>query len=444
MRYTPNPDSVVKKMLSSMGLSSLDDLFVDIPSEIREKCRIPENSGMSEMSVRQQIEQLAQDNLCSEDGPIFLGAGCYDHYIPAAISHLLSRSEFYSSYTPYQPEISQGILQAIFEYQTLICRLTGMDVANASLYCGGSALAQACQIATETTKNRKVLLPATLHPDYAQIVRTYGISGSMQIETIPESNGMIDLEKLTDLLDDTVGAVVIQYPNFYGIMENVGSIIDAVRKTKALVIMSVDPIPLAMLKSPGEWGADIAVGDGQTLGNPMSFGGPHLGFMAVNSKLLRKIPGRLVGETVDSRGQRAFVLTLQAREQHIRREKANSNICSNQALNALAAAMYLIFVGPLGLKQAANCSHHLAQYAHSELQKAGFTFPFSAPFFREFAVNVPNPSALNDFLISGGIIGGYELKDALLLAFTEKRRREEIDELVAMMKEFCFDNGSEN
>ena len=330
MRYTPNPDSAVKEMLQSMGLSSMEDLFIDIPEEIRARCVLPEIGGLSEMSVAQQMEQLAQDNISTEDCPIFLGAGCYDHYIPAAVKHLLQRSEFYSSYTPYQPEISQGILQAIFEYQSLICRLLNMDFANASLYCGGSALAQACQIAVETTKKTRVLLPATLNPDYIRIIRTYNISGKMALDYIPEKNGRFDLEVFDSMMDDDVAATVIQYPNFYGILEDVRRIIEITRRTKALVIMSVDPIPQAMLRSPGSWGVDIAVGEGQTLGNPMNFGGPHLGFMAVRKELLRKIPGRLVGETVDSQGLRSYVLTLQAREQHIRREKANSNICSNE------------------------------------------------------------------------------------------------------------------
>ncbi len=444
MRYTPNPDSTVKEMLHTLGLSSLDDLFVDIPETIRIKCKLPQASGQSEMSVTQQLKQLAQDNISTEDCPIFLGAGCYDHYIPAAVKHLLQRSEFYSAYTPYQPEISQGILQAIFEYQSLVCRLLDMDIANASLYCGGSALAQACQIAADTAKKRRILIPETLHPDYKKIIRTYNISDKLILDYIPSKNGQIDLEVLDNMLDgnDDIAAVIIQYPNFYGIMEEVGKISKMVHDAQALLIMSVDPIPQAMLRSPGSWGADIAVGDGQTLGNPMSFGGPHLGFMAVRQDLLRKIPGRLVGETVDSHGLRSYVLTLQAREQHIRREKANSNICSNEALNALAAAMYLVFTGPLGLKQAAYCSHHMAQYAHTELERLGFSFPYSAPFFREFAVSVDDPAGLNDYLLSNGIIGGYELPGALLLAFTEKRRREEVDELVLHMREFCF--GSDN
>lgn len=445
MRYTPNPNAVVKEMLTSVGLFTLDELFSDVPNVIKEKCVLPESYGMSELSVRRQLDELAFLNETSDDCAIFLGAGCYDHYIPAAVSQLIARSEFYTAYTPYQPEISQGILQSIFEYQTLICNLTGMDIANASLYCGGSALAQACQVAAEVTKKRIILLPKTLHPDYAQIVKTYSISDQMEIRFIPEKKGQIDLESLPAYLNNEVAGVVIQYPNFYGNLEAVADIIQMVReKTGALVIMSVDPIVLSMLKSPGEWGADIAVGDAQVLGNSMSFGGPHLGFMAVTNKLLRKIPGRLVGQTVDENGKRSFVLTLQAREQHIRREKANSNICSNQALNALTVLMYLTFVGPFGLKQAALSSHRMAQYAHSLFAEAGFTFPHNVPFFREFVVNVPNPHFVNEKLLEFGIIGGYELEKGLLFAFTEKRTRDEIDELVELMTKFSQEISSMN
>ena len=444
MRYTSDTEAKTTEMLKSLGLSSLDDLFADIPQEILDRCQLPESWGLTELSIRRQMEQLAQDNWSSEDSPIFLGAGCYDHYIPFAVDSLLSRSEFYTAYTPYQPEISQGILQGIFEYQTLICNLTQMDVANASLYCGGSALATACLVAAETTKKSKILLPASVHPDYARIVRTYALSGRMVPVELPivasgrtdRPTGVIDLDALSRLLDEETAAVVIPYPNFFGLLEPVDQIVQIVReKSRALVILQVDPFTLAMLKSPGEWGADIAVGDAQTLGNPMSFGGPHLGFMAVTEKLLRKIPGRLVGETVDESGKRAFVLTLQAREQHIRREKANSNICSNEALCALATSMYLTFVGPAALKQAAFLSHQLACYAHNHFKNAGFSFPYNAPFFREFAVRVSNPKKANALLLENGIIGGYELDDALLFAFTEKRTREEIDELIELMVE---------
>lgn len=448
MRYTPNPKYKINEMLSILGLSSLDDLFSDIPAEIRERS-IPESnlSGESELVVRRRLEQLARDNWSSDDAPIFLGAGCYDHYIPSAVDYLLERSEFSTSYTPYQPEISQGILQGIFEYQTLICRLTGMAVANASLYCGGSALAAACRVAAEVTKKHKVILPESLHPEYSQIVKSAAIADFFETVDVPiiktdssESlSGIVDVKILDQLLDDDVAAVVIPYPNFYGCLERVGVMIEKVRaKTKALIIMSVDPFSLALLKPPGEWGADIAVGDAQVLGNRMSFGGPHLGFMAVTEKLLRKIPGRLVGQTVDDRGNRSFVLTLQAREQHIRREKANSNICSNQALCALATSMYLAFLGPNAFKQAAGIAHQLTCYAKSRFEKAGFKLRYSAPVFQEFAVCVDQPTEANEFLLENGIIGGYELKDALLFAFTEKRTPEEVDELVDSMTEYTF------
>lgn len=448
MRYTPNPEYKIAEMLSVLGLSSLDDLFNDIPDEIRQRCIFTDNlPGESELAVRRRLEQLARDNWSADDAPIFLGAGCYDHYIPSAVDYLLERSEFSTSYTPYQPEISQGILQGIFEYQTLICRLTGMAVANASLYCGGSALAAACRVAAEATKKHKILLPVSLHPEYAQIVKSAAIAGFYDTVDIPivasdtdeTPSGIIDLDAFARLLDDDTAAVVIPYPNFYGCLEQVDKIIEKVRsKTKALVIMSVDPFSLALLKSPGEWGADIAVGDAQVLGNHMSFGGPHLGFMAVTDKLFRKIPGRLVGQSVDDRGNRSFVLTLQAREQHIRREKANSNICSNQALCALATLMYLTFVGPEALKQAAEFSHRLTYYAKSRFEHAGFQLRYSAPVFQEFAVCVDYPAEANDFLLENGIIGGYELEDALLFAFTEKRTCEEIDELVDTMSEYMF------
>ena len=447
MQYTPNTEGQVAEMLAALGLSSLDDLFADIPEDIPFPRFRGDMSGKTEPEVRARLESLARGNWSADDAPIFLGAGCYDHYIPAAVDYLLQRSEFATSYTPYQPEISQGILQGIFEYQTLICRLTGMAVANASLYCGGSALAAACRIAADTVKKPKILLPASLHPEYAQIVKSAGIAGFYETVEVPIAekpsasvqSGVVDLNAFENLLGDDVAAVVIPYPNFYGALEPVGSLIEQIRaKTKALVIMSVDPFSLAMLKPPGEWGADIAVGDAQSLGNRMSFGGPHLGFMAVTDKLLRKIPGRLVGQTVDDRGNRSFVLTLQAREQHIRREKANSNICSNQALCALATVMYLAFVGPAGLKQAAAISHRLTCYAQEKFRRAGLRIRYTAPVFQEFAVCVDKPAKANEFILDNGMIGGYELPDALLFAFTEKRTAEEVDKLVDVMSQYAF------
>ena len=444
MKYTPHSETEIKSMLDFLGLKSLDDLFADIPAEIREKCVLPNRGGLTEMEVRRALTARAAENFDAQSGaPCFAGGGCYDAFIPAAVGELLSREEFYTAYTPYQPEISQGILQAIFEYQTYICRLTGLDVANASLYDGASALASACLVAAETTKKKRILLPETLHDNYTQVVETYAISGVMTPETIPASGGVTDVAALEKALDGETAAVVIPYPNFFGCLEPAAEIIETVRaKSGAPVIMQVDPTAMAILKTPGEWGADIAVGDGQPLGNPMNYGGPHLGFMAVTSKLMRKIPGRLVGETADAEGRRAFVLTLQAREQHIRREKAGSNICSNQALNALTAAMYLAFVGPDGFRQAAERSHKLALYAQKRFADAGFKTLYDRPFFREFVIASEDPEALyietkeqywgltEGAGAASNVFPGLAIDGGILLAFTEKRTVEEIDRLV--------------
>lgn len=432
MKYTPNPQAVVNEMLASIGYKDIAELFADIPEEIKLNRKLNLPDGMSEMEVRKHMRELAQQNISTEDYPCFLGAGAYDHYIPSVIDQLLMRSEFYTSYTPYQAEISQGILQAIFEYQTMICNLTGMDVANASMYDGGTALAEACNLACLQTKRKKVLVPDNVHPEYIRILQTYAISGVMEIVVVPTKEGIIDVAAL-NLPDQDVACLVVQQPNFYGIIESVASVEKLVHDNKSMLIMAVDPISLGILKSPGELNADIAVGEGQSLGNPLSFGGPYLGFFAANKKYLRKIPGRIVGQAKDQDGNRAFVLTLQAREQHIRREKANSNICSNQALNALAATMYLTSVGPKGLKEIAIRCHKLAVYAQQELAKKGIALKYNQPFFKEFVIKVDNPAEINKKLLDNGIIGGYEFADGLMLAFTEKRTKEEIDKLVAII-----------
>lgn len=457
MKYTPHSQGEIDAMLRTVGLESLDQLFSDIPREILDQCKLPNRPGMTEPRLQAHLRELAAENLSADDVPCFLGGGCCDAFIPAAVSELLAREEFYTAYTPYQPELSQGILQSIFEYQTYICRLTGLDVANASLYDGGSALASACSIAAEGTKKKTILLPETVHPDYARIVKTYASSGAMDIETIPAKNGVTDPDALRDALSrraDQVAAVVIPQPNYYGCLEPVAEIIALVRQaSSALIIAQVDPVSLALLKSPGEYGADIAVGDAQPLGNPMSYGGPHIGFMAVTQKLMRKIPGRLVGETTDADGNRAFVLTLQAREQHIRREKANSNICSNEALNALAVSIYLTIVGPRGFRQAAERSHRLALYAREQFELRGMPLLYNRPFFREFALESDAPeewieatidlwhkryigedNALNaKELTSPDTTCGIPVDGGVLLAFTEKRTPEEIDQLVDVM-----------
>ena len=434
MKYTPNPNPVVDEMLQTMGLSSLSQLFSDIKPELQLDRELNIPGGCGEMELRSHLKELAARNRNTEDYPCFLGAGAYDHYIPAALEQLLLRSEFYTAYTPYQPEISQGILQSIFEYQTMICSLTGLDVSNASLYDGGSALAEACSLACVNSKGRrKVVIPDTVHPEYLQILKAYSLSGHMDIVVVPGRGGAADIEAMLAAIDDQTAGVVIQQPNFFGIIEDAASIEQAVHAHKGLLIMAVEPISLAVLKSPGEWGADIAVGEGQPLGLSLSMGGPYLGFMAARKALMRKIPGRIVGQTTDLDGKTAYVLTLQAREQHIRRELAASNICSNQALCALAASMYLTFVGPRGLKDIAVRCHQLALYARQALEKVGLHLKFEQPFFNEFAVSISNPSAANRRLLENGIIGGYELEDALLLAFTEKRTTAEIDRLAAVL-----------
>ncbi len=434
MNYVPNPPWVVREMLDTIGIKSMEDLFADIPEAVKLNRELNLPRPESEMELRRDLAALAARNLAADDRPCFLGAGAYDHYIPAVVEHLLLRSEFYTAYTPYQPELSQGILQSIFEYQTMIANLTGMDLANASMYDGGSALAEACALACDTTRRRKILLPETVHPAYRQVIQTYAMGGKMEIVPVPGDEGIADPEAVTSRIDKQTAAVVIQHPNFYGNLETeLRRIEQAVHGAGGLLIMAVDPISLGLLKPPGEWGADIAVGEGQPLGNPLSFGGPYLGFFAATEKLMRRVPGRLVGETVDRDGNRAFVLTLQAREQHIRREKAGSNICSNEALCALAATIYLTVVGKEGLKEIARRCHGLACYARQQLEKAGLKLKYRKPFFKEFAVAIGDPQAANAALLKEGIIGGYELEGALLLAFTEKRTRAEIDRLVSVL-----------
>jgi glycine dehydrogenase subunit 1 len=434
MGYVPNPPRVIREMLNTMGLEDVAALFGDIPEELKLNRELFLGAPCSELELRRDLRRLAARNTTVDDMPCFLGAGAYDHYIPAVVEQLLLRSEFYTAYTPYQPELSQGILQSIFEYQTMIANLTAMDLANASVYDGGSALAEACSLACDVTRRRKVIIPDTINPRYLDVVRTYAGGGRMEIVAVPGSGGVADTAAMLALVDQETAAVVVQHPNFYGLLESgLPGLANAVHDRKALLIMAVDPISLGLLKPPGEWGADIVAGEGQALGNPLSFGGPYLGFFAVSEKLMRKAPGRLVGQTVDLDGTRAFVLTLQAREQHIRREKAGSNICSNEALCALAATIYLSVIGREGLKEIATRCHQLACYARDELQRNGLELKFRGPFFREFAVRVPDPGAVNRALFGAGIIGGYELEGALLLAFTEKRSRTEIDRLVSVL-----------
>ena len=434
MRFTPNSDTVVQAMLDSIGLQNLEQLFDDIPAQVQMQRPLDLPGEMSEMELHSLLTGLAGKNKPAAEHPCFLGAGAYDSYIPAALDQLLLRSEFYTSYTPYQPEISQGILQGIFEYLTMICQLTELDVSNASLYDGASALAEACTLAAVHTRKKMVIVPETVHPEYRQVLETYAMSGYYEPVFVPCPHGIMDLEQVADLVKDQAAALVVQHPNFFGHLEPMGSVADLIHQAGGLLIMVVDPVSLAVLKPPGAWGADIAVGEGQPLGNTLSFGGPYLGFMAVTRQLMRKIPGRIVGQTTDVEGRPGFVLTLQAREQHIRRDKASSNICSNQALNAMAAAIYLTLLGPRGLKDTALRCHELAVYAQRQLEEAGFPLLYKQPFFREFVVETPDAAAINSRLLEQGIIGGLAVDQGMLLAFTEKRTRQDIDRLVAAFK----------
>lgn len=441
MRYIPNTDAQRAEMLSVIGASSVEDLFADLPKSAKLDRLLDLPEPMSEMELLKHLKALAGLNVDACSAPCFLGAGIYDHFIPVAIDHMISRSEFTTSYTPYQPEISQGTLQAIFEYQTMVCELTGMEVANASMYDGASSVAEAVYMACASTKKDLVLVARSMNPQSRAVLETYASLRGITLKEIGHSNGTLNIDDLRANLSDRVGAVVVQSPNFFGSLEDLKAISKMVHDAKALFIVASDLLALSIIEAPGRLGADVVIGDGQSLGNAMSFGGPHFGFFATTQKLMRKMPGRIVGETLDRNGKKCYVLTLQAREQHIRREKASSNICSNQSLCALAGAIYLSLMGKEGLKEVASQSLLKAAYAKDELVKTGsFQAPFTGPFFREFVVtSKENPDSINARLMDNGIIGGYdlradypELENGWLVAVTEKRTKTEIDSFVAI------------
>ncbi len=438
-RYIGNTDKDREQMLNEIGCDSIDSLFKTVPDSVRLKTNLDIPSAQSEMELVKSIKLLSNKNLNVDDYTCFLGAGAYDHYIPAAIDQLVLRQEFYTAYTPYQPEISQGTLQVIFEYQTMISELTGLPVVNASMYDGATSMTEAAIMACESTKRSEIIIAHSVHPESRQVLNTYAQFRNITVTELGYKDGQVDSEDLKNKINKNTAAVIVQTPNFFGTIEDIAAIESMVHENKSLLIVSADPISLALLKGPGELGADIAVGDGQSLGNSLNFGGPYLGFMAVTEKLMRKMPGRIVGETVDKDGNRGFVLTLQTREQHIRREKATSNICSNQALNALIATIYLTLMGKEGLKEVANLCLQKSHYTYNELIKTGkFSPAFTKPFFKEFVLKSSEPvNKLNSKLIRSNIIGGYdigkkypELKDCWLVAVTEKRTKEEIDNLV--------------
>ena len=419
-------------MLATVGINSIDALYAQIPDSIRFKgdYRLP--SEMSEMEVRETFEKLGSQN---EQLTCFAGYGVYDHYTPSVIPQLLQRSEFLTSYTPYQAEISQGTLHYIFEYQSMMAELTGMDISNASMYDGTTAAAEAMMMAVAAGKKQnKVLVSETLNGDTRKVLDTYALHQGIELVTIPAKDGVTDLSALTSQLStlEGIAGVMVQQPNVYGIVEDFTGFAEACHEQKALFIIDSVAADLAVLKTPGEWGADIAVGDGQSLGIPMQFGGPYVGYMCCTEKLIRKMPGRIVGMTKDNRDQRAFVLTLQAREQHIRRQKATSNICSNQSLMALFVTIYCSLMGKQGLKETAQMSYAGAHYLCDKLLATGmFHLAYDKPFFNEFYVKYDGDvDTLYQRFIGAGFLGGVKLDDGILFAVTEKRTKEEIDNLV--------------
>ena len=443
--YIPTTSEDEQEMLKVIGVDSIKDLFSDIPEDMRLKKELNLPKAKSELEVATYLKSLADKNCSTSKLTNFLGAGAYDHYIPAIVDHIISRSEFYTSYTPYQPEVSQGTLQYIFEYQTLIAELTGMDMANASLYDGGTAIAEAAFLAASHSRKSQILVSKTVRPESRQILKTYAHVQDLEIIEVDMKDGVTDLDKLEELVSEETAAVIVQSPNFFGIIEDLeaaGKIAHKGNK-KTSFVTSVDPISLGILKKPGDLGADIVVGEGQGMGIPLQFGGPYLGFMATSKDYMRKIPGRLVGETKDVNGKRSYVLTLTAREQHIRREKATSNICSNQGLNVLAATVYMVTLGKKGFREVALQSAQKAQYAFEQLTKSGKYKPvFDKPFFKEFAVSsdIDADKLIGD-LRQEDIIGGYHLgidypeyKDAILYAVTEKRTKDEIDKLSSVLE----------
>lgn len=439
-KYFPHTADDLQAMLEKVGVKSLDDLYAEIPADIRFRgdYQLPEQ--MSEMEVRRLFEQLGSQN---KQLVCFGGAGVYDHYTPAVIPNLLSRSEFLTSYTPYQAEISQGTLHYIFEYQSMMAELTGMDISNASMYDGTTAAAEAVMMAVAAGKKQNVVLVSeTIDPKILKVVQTYAQFQGIQLEMVSQKEGVTDKAHLQTLLsqyEKQVAGVLVQQPNYYGIVEDYTGFADAVHAQKGLFIMDCIAADLAVLKTPGEWGADIAVGDGQSLGIPMQFGGPYVGYMCCTEKLIRKMPGRIVGMTNDNRGQRAFVLTLQAREQHIRRQKATSNICSNQSLMALFVTIYLSLMGKEGLREAAQLSYAGAHYLCEQLLATGrFKLVYDQPFFNEFVMRYEGNERTLDSLLqqlaNNGIFGGVKIADdQLMIAVTEKRSKEEIDNFVSLI-----------
>ncbi len=444
MAYIPNTNADREEMLKAIGVSSFEELLKNIPQELRLRENINIPARLSEFEVFNEIKKLENNNKPTSGQISFLGGGSYDHYIPSAIASITGRSEFYTAYTPYQAEVSQGTLQAIFEYQTMVCRLTGMDIANASMYDGGSALAEAALLATDFTGRNEIIIAGKIHPDYLNIIRTYCEGQDIIITEVTSSRGAIIPEKLKSSVSEKTAAVIIQHPNFYGCLEDADEVGKIAKSAGALFIVTVDPISLGILAPPNDFGADIVIAEGQVFGVPQSFGGPYLGIFAAKEYLLRKIPGRISGITVDADGERGFVLTVQTREQHIRRDKATSNICTNQALVMLTATVYLSLLGKQGLHEVANLCLQKSHYLADKLSGIdGVHLKFNCAYFREFVIETPKPShQVLKYMSDKGILAGIPLSkfdpkdNGILVAVTEKRTKAEMDLFVEELRKF--------
>lgn len=442
MSYIPHTDTERQQMLSAIGVSTIEDLFEAVPSTHRfPPLDLP--APLSEMDVTAELQALAEANDHAQDFAIFRGAGAYHHFIPSAVNHILLRGEFYTAYTPYQPELSQGTLQATFEYQSMMCALTGMDAANASHYDGATSLAEAVTVAMEVSRHKrnKVILSPAINPQYRAVVRTYHQGTSIKFVG---DKGRADISDLVDMLDESTAMLAVSYPNFFGQIDDFKTLAEKVHEAGALLVFVANPMALGMFKSPGELGADIVVGEGQPMGIPLSYGGPYLGYFATRTEYVRKIAGRIIGETVDMDGKRAYVMTLRPREQDIRREKASSNICTNQGLMALSAAVYMSLMGKYGIRRVAELCFHKAHYAAKQINALeDYSVDMSKPFFNEFVVKCPRPiKEISEHLYKHGILGGYDigkdylhLKNHMLICVTEMNRKDEIDALVSALKE---------
>lgn len=441
MSYIPHTTAETQDMLTQIGVASLDELFADVPAEQRfPALDLP--SAMSEMEIAAEMLAISEANDHAGDFAMFRGAGAYHHFIPSVVNHMLLRGEFYTAYTPYQPEISQGTLQATYEYQSMMCALTGMDAANASHYDGATSLAEAITVALEVSRNRrsKVILSHAIHPQYREVVRSYHQGRDIRIIG---DRGRGELIDLMEMLDSNTAMVAVQYPNFFGQIEDLRRLADTVHASGGLLVVVANPLALSLFTPPGDFGADIVVGEGQPLGIPLTFGGPYLGYFAIKQRLVRKIAGRIIGETVDADGKRAYVMTLRPREQDIKRERATSNICTNQGLMALAAAVYLSLMGKNGLRQVGELNYHKAHYAAAQIDRLdGYSVDMTKPFFNEFVVACPRPVAeVNAALLDAGVVGGYDLAqhyyhlpNHMLLCVTECNTRAEIDRLVDILE----------